>query len=830
MAKTEIQAASKIGARSRTSPTRTPDRYAAPRSPKTRALPSANVSVRTPRDRRSALTPSNLFGVSLKIRKLLRCSSESGVYRPQRRCGLSVAVERVLGHGRPGALPAEGVDAAVASEVAVADHLQPRAAVGCALRTVGGIAIVGLVQVHLPGRDVAEGRVAGVAENRQPVDPIALLKPAMETFQVRREARVLAVTGPDRNEDPVIRVAFVAAGEGHLAAIERRVDVVSPVQEEVHGELVVGVVPRRAPAHPNVAVGVFTPIIRLTYARVASGDPVVRVAVGIPALLRLDEEVGVRPPAPFPDPHLGPGGGREGRLLLARLPLERGEFRVTRLVESLRCVGVRQPEGTNRSRRGFEAQGREQLLTVRAQPFAVHVDLVHPAVHRRVHLGRGRAARDGPDRHAPVPLLGDAHLLALYREVGIGGELLPDRRLDLPGPEAVSQRDAHRRSPAVVVRRTRIRLPQREAVGADVSVLLALDEPVLGIGDRGPDHVALRPRGRGLVRPNLPGSEKHQASEHQRRRSETDPRRFRQRMPPHGGDSTLLRAPVSPSARETGSSSASGGRPLLMVPYSSLQTDDDGGRHPEQGQLARCQDTSRTVPPDQPIRDVGLQPEHEEQYEHRCQPPDQAVGAVDDGPEYCISDEKGPERDRVPQPEPDSARGPEPQRQAVPGRPPQRAFAYPALGRLAIELQGLDTAPQRLEAAQGDGRDREDASRSKTKVEGKEATYGTEDRARDETGECRRERVDGRLADPTPACPVPIHVGTRDPVDRVRTSRERLLGDRRPRRGEDEQREDPARPLRAECGRPDEGTEPGGGEQRRLRQHTLPTNPRHMQR
>lgn len=59
-----------------------------------------------------------------------------------------------------------------------------------------------------------------------------------------------------------------------------------------------------------------------------------------------------------------------------------------------------------------------------------------------------------------------------------------------------------------------------------------------------------------------------------------------------------------------------------------------------------------------------------------------------------------------------------------------------------------------------------------------------------------------------------MHVGTCDPVDRVRASRKRLLGDCRHHRGEYEQREDPADPLGTVCECPDEDTEPDGGKQR----------------
>jgi hypothetical protein len=159
---------------------------------------------------------------------------------------------------------------------------------------------------------------------------------------------------------------------------------------------------------------------------------------------------------------------------------------------------------------------------------------------------------------------------------------------------------------------------------------------------------------------------------------------------------------------------------------------------------------------------------------------------------------------------------------------------YPALRRFAIELWRLYATAEELEAAYGYRYYCEDASYGKSEVEREKAPYGAKNRARYETGKHRRERVNDRLADPTSARLVPMHVGTRDPVDRVRASRKRLLGERRCGRGENEQGEDPARPLGAARVRPDEDTEPNGGKkrprERRLRQHTLPTYPRHMQR
>ena len=141
---------------------------------------------------------------------------------------------------------------------------------------------------------------------------------------------------------------------------------------------------------------------------------------------------------------------------------------------------------------------------------------------------------------------------------------------------------------------------------------------------------------------------------------------------------------------------------------------------------------------------------------------------------------------------------------------------------------------EELEAAHDYRREREDAPCGEAKLEGKKATRLAEDRAGDEPGERRRERVNDSLGDPAPTRLVPIPVGTRDPVDRVGSSGERLLDDRRRRRGEREQREDPTRTPEAPRERPDEGAGPGEGnqhpEQRRLRQHTVPTKPRHMQR
>ena len=60
-----------------------------------------------------------------------------------------------------------------------------------------------------------------------------------------------------------------------------------------------------------------------------------------------------------------------------------------------------------------------------------------------------------------------------------------------------------------------------------------------------------------------------------------------------------------------------------------------------------------------------------------------------------------------------------------------------------------------------------------------------------------------------------MHVGTRDPVDRVWASREGLLGERCYHRRAEEQREDPTYPAGATRECPDEDTKPYGGKQRR---------------
>ena len=47
-------------------------------------------------------------------------------------------------------------------------------------------------------------------------------------------------------------------------------------------------------------------------------------------------------------------------------------------------------------------------------------------------------------------------------------------------------------------------------------------------------------------------------------------------------------------------------RCALLAADRSLQSGDDGGRHPQQGKLTRCQDFGGAVALDEPIRDVDL--------------------------------------------------------------------------------------------------------------------------------------------------------------------------------------------------------------------------------
>jgi hypothetical protein len=79
-------------------------------------------------------------------------------------------------------------------------------------------------------------------------------------------------------------------------------------------------------------------------------------------------------------------------------------------------------------------------------------------------------------------------------------------------------------------------------------------------------------------------------------------------------------------------------------------------------------------------------------------------------------------------------------------------------------------------------------------------------RTYNKTGERRRERIDDRLADPTTACLVPMHVGTSDPLDRVRSSRQSLLSDCHHDCRKNEHRIHPSRPTKA-----DNDSKPDGG-------------------
>jgi hypothetical protein len=117
---------------------------------------------------------------------------------------------------------------------------------------------------------------------------------------------------------------------------------------------------------------------------------------------------------------------------------------------------------------------------------------------------------------------------------------------------------------------------------------------------------------------------------------------------------------------------------------------------------------------------------------------------------------------------------------------------HPALRGFAVELRRADAPTEELKGTRGDRRDREYASCGEAQVEREKITRGAKKRACGEAGKRGRDRVDDRLADPTPlASLVPIHAGTGDPVDRVGPSRQRLLSDCHHGCGEDEQRKHP---------------------------------------
>src|SRR5215218_9250278 len=97
MAKTEIQAASKSGARPAILPP--PARYVAPTSPRASAVPSAGASTRMLSKRRRALTPSDILGVFFKNRTVVL---RHGVYRPRRRASLQATPRRRARSGMPG--------------------------------------------------------------------------------------------------------------------------------------------------------------------------------------------------------------------------------------------------------------------------------------------------------------------------------------------------------------------------------------------------------------------------------------------------------------------------------------------------------------------------------------------------------------------------------------------------------------------------------------------------------------------------------------------------------------------------------------------------------
>src|SRR5919107_6233338 len=96
--------------------------------------------------------------------------------------------------------PAESVEAIAAAVVAVVGYLEPGAPVRRAVRGVGGVAVVGLVQVYGPDREFASSGPARKTDNRVPVDQRSLPDPGSDAAQVPRDVHVFAVGGLDRNE------------------------------------------------------------------------------------------------------------------------------------------------------------------------------------------------------------------------------------------------------------------------------------------------------------------------------------------------------------------------------------------------------------------------------------------------------------------------------------------------------------------------------------------------------------------------------------------------------------------------------------------------------
>src|SRR4029453_2978658 len=154
----------------------------------------------------------------------------------------------------------------------VASSLGSGAPVRRAVWGVGGVAVVGLVQVYTPDRESIATRLARKADNGVPVDLCSLLDPGSEGAQVSREVDVLAVGGFDRDEDTVVFVGDVAAREGHCAAVEGREDSISAVEGVVYGELVVGVVSPVTSTVPHPAVGVLIPVVGPADDAPTSGD------------------------------------------------------------------------------------------------------------------------------------------------------------------------------------------------------------------------------------------------------------------------------------------------------------------------------------------------------------------------------------------------------------------------------------------------------------------------------------------------------------------------------------------------------------------------------
>ncbi len=198
------------------------------------------------------------------------------------------------------------------------------------------------------------------------------------------------------------------------------------------------------------------------------------------------------------------------RRLPSRLLLLPGELGVALAVVGLGLLAILEPERGDRAGGALEPQARQQLFVLLTQAFLVRaleveVYLVDPASVGDVHLGRGGASRNRPERHALETFLADGDLLALHLQIRISGDRLTHPRLDLFGLEVVGERNSRRSLPAVSSRRALLGPPQREPVGAVVREALALDVPCGRMRDRGSNLGDARPLRRrhlrGLLRP-----------------------------------------------------------------------------------------------------------------------------------------------------------------------------------------------------------------------------------------------------------------------------------------------------------------------------------------